>query len=166
MNKSIPRLALAGLFALTAGVASAASVNVSFHQSENFSDMPWTAWEREQVLKDLTAHFSKLGARLPKDAVLKVDVLDIDLAGRRHYSFRWATDLRILQGGADWPHMRIRYSLERDGKVIASGEELLKDMMYLDRASRYSSSDALRFEKQMLDDWFKEKLAPVAVAAR
>jgi hypothetical protein len=66
---------------------------------------------------------------------------------------------------ADWPMIQLRYSLVQNGAVIASGEERLRDMSYLDRRlyNRYSSGDPLRYEKQMIDEWFGKKIAPKRV---
>jgi hypothetical protein len=110
------------------------------------------------VLKDLTEHFQKLGKQLPPDENLAIEVLDIDLAGRIYPGMRSGRDIRILKGGADWPHMRLRYSLDAGGKVIDSGEADLSDMMYMQRLNRYSDGDTLRFEKQMIDAWFDKTI--------
>ena len=149
-------LATAAL-ALAACGAVQAEVSVTYVKPEQFSDMPYGVREREQVMKELTAHFASLGKRLPAGQTLKVEVLDVDLAGRL-YPRRWGPDdIRVLHGGADWPHMHLRYSLEQDGKVVRSGERDLANMMYQDRINRYPSDDPLRYEKQMMDDWFDQE---------
>ena len=64
-----------------------------------------------------------------------------------------------LTGGEseDGPQMHLRYTLESQGKVLQSGDERLTNLSYMDRVSSYSSSnDPLRYEKQMIDDWFKK----------
>jgi hypothetical protein len=158
METAFKSLVLAGLLALTAGAASA-GVTVAFSHPEKFLDMPFSPVDRERVLKDLSEHFTKLGARLPPGQDLRVEVLDLDLAGRLHPNFR-GQELRILNGGADWPHMQLRYTLEANGRVIASGEDNLSDMMYLNRINRYLDGDTLRYEKRMIDDWFTTRFAP------
>src|SRR5690349_10907447 len=100
MKTVIRSLAVGGLLALAAGAASA-DVTVNYVQPERFSDLPFTTWEREVVLKDLTGHFAKLGAQLPPGQNLRIDVLDIDLAGREHPG-RGGRDLRIVKQ-IDWP---------------------------------------------------------------
>jgi hypothetical protein len=156
MNTAIRHLALAGLFLAVAGSASAA-VTVTFSHPEKFSDLPFSPIEREQVLKDLGEHFASLSKKLPAGQDLKVEVLDVDLAGRIYPNIR-GRDLRIMRGGADWPHMRLRYTLEANGQVLRSGVDDLSDMAYQDRINRYSGGDPLRYEKQMIDDWFTEKI--------
>jgi hypothetical protein len=160
MKSLLPSLGLAGLVMLSAGGVSAGVVTVAFSQPGNYQDMPFSPIDREQVIKDLGGHFARLGKRLPQDQELRIEVLDVDLAGRIYPNFRGRDDLRILRGGADWPHMRVRYSLVSNGQVIASGEDQLSDMMYLGRISRYSDGDTLRYEKRMIDDWFTQKFAP------
>jgi len=165
MNPLLRRLALAGLLLLSAGAASA-GVTVSYDHPENFSDLPFTPWDREQVLKELTAHFDKLGKQLPPDQNLRIDVLDVDMAGREQPSHRNAHEIRILKGEADWPRIHLRYTLESGGTVIKSGDEQLSDMMYLSHLNRYPQGDMLQYEKQMIDDWFKKTIAPPQAARK
>ncbi|MFL6673864.1 MAG: DUF3016 domain-containing protein [Massilia sp.] len=159
MKPKIRQLALAGMFLLSAGAASAA-VKVVYVQPENFADIPFTTWERDDVLKELTRHFTKLGEALPPGQDLNIEVLDIDLAGRAHPGRGTARDIRILRGGADWPRMHLRYTLESNGNVIKRGDDQLSDMMYLDHISQYRDGDTLRYEKQMIDDWFEKNIGP------
>ena len=94
---------------------------------------------------------------MPPGEDLQVEVVDLDMAGRLIPNFRASQDLRVLRGGADWPHMKLRYTLSANGQVISSGEEQLSDMAYLDHINRYSDGDTLRYEKRMIDDWFNKK---------
>jgi hypothetical protein len=158
MNTTLKHLALAGLVLLSAGGASA-SVTTAFSHPQNFRDLPFATSDREQVLRDLADHFARLGKQLPPGQDLKVEVMDLDMAGYIRPNFRGRQDIRVLRGGADWPSMVVRYTLESNGKVIASGEDTLRDMDYLGRINRYSDGDMLRYEKRMIDDWFKAKFA-------
>lgn len=156
MNSVINKVALAGLVVLSAGGAAAA-VSVTFPHPETYQDLPFSPTDREAVLKQLGEHFAWLGKQLPAGRDLKVEVLDLDMAGRMHPHFRGGQDVRVLRGGADWPHMVVRYSLESNGRVIASGQDNLSDMNYLAHINRYADGDMLRYEKRMIDDWFKKK---------
>lgn len=157
MNKLVGRLAF-GLCALAAGSATAAAATVSFVEPEHFTDVPFSHVERERVLKELSGHFDKLAASLPTGQQLKVEVLDVDLAGITRPTMS-QPELRILNGGADWPKMRFRYTIEQGGQVLKSGEAKLSDMNYMHSINRYSSGTTLRYEKQMLDSWFREQVA-------
>lgn len=152
---AIRHLALAGLFLLSAGGAYAA-VTVNYIEPEHYGEVPLAGWEREEVLQDLEAHFEQLGKDLPPGQDMKVDVLDLKLAGRLRRGS--AREIRVLTGSADWPRMRIRYAIASGGKVIRSGESKLSDMSYLHRSNRYSAGERLRYEKRMIDEWFKNTI--------
>ena len=146
-------VATAAVLALEAGGAGAA-VTVTFPKSESYIDMPFSASDKDRVIKELQSHFDKLGAKLPPGQDLTVEVLDIDLAGRIEPQFRFGNDVRILKGRADWPVIQLRYRIESQGKVLRSGDARVDDKSYLDRFNRYSANESLRYEKRMLDDWF------------
>ncbi|MES3023383.1 MAG: DUF3016 domain-containing protein [Pseudomonadota bacterium] len=154
------RLGLAAALALAAGTAGA-GVNIRFANPDNYADLPHSASDRARVLEGLGEHFEKLGARLPAGQQLDVEVLDVDLAGRIDPYFSNQQDVRVMRNAADWPSMRLRYTLRSGEQVISSGEQDLRNMMYLNRTNRHDLSDGLRYEKQMIDEWFKEKIAPV-----
>ncbi|MBJ7312717.1 DUF3016 domain-containing protein [Rugamonas sp. CCM 8940] len=147
------------LWALLAGAGARAEVNVSYVQPEQFSDVPFSPLDRERVLKQLSEHFAKLGKQLPAGQTLKLEVLDVDLAGRM-YPRRGGDEIRVMNGGADWPRLHLRYTLEANGQVLRSGDEQLSNMMYQDRINRYGNDDPLRYEKQMLDEWFGKNFPP------
>lgn len=154
---SIVASVAAALWLLSAGSAAAA-VTVTFVDVDKYSDMPRNDGERQAILNGLETHFKTLAAGLPSGQDLKVEVLDLDLAGRIEPN-RTLYDIRILRGKTDWPRMKLRYTIEEQGKLIKSGEEDIADMMYMEHLNRYSKSDTIRFEKRMLDDWFKTIVA-------
>jgi hypothetical protein len=156
MNTLRKKMALAGLVLLSAGGASA-GVAVTFAHPEHYQDLPFAPTDRAAVLKELGEHFALLGKELAPGQDLQVEVMDLDMAGRIHPNFRGRQDIRILSGGADWPHMVLRYRLASNGRAIASGEDQLSDMNYLAHINRYADGDTLRYEKRMIDDWFKKK---------
>ena len=141
--------------ALLASSSAWAGVQVRFEQPDKYTDVPFASRDRDQVLEGLAEHFQLLGKSLRPGQELKIEVTDIDLAGREDMTRRGAFGIRVMDGRADWPRMRLRYTLEQNGRVIASGNANLSDMSYLQRIGRYSSTDALRYEKQMIDDWFR-----------
>jgi hypothetical protein len=164
MKPLMQKMALAGLFAL-AGSASAA-VTVTYVEPDKFTDVPFASWEREDTLKQLTEHFTWLGNSLPPGQDLRIEVLDVDLAGRAIPNARTGRDIRVLRGRADWPRMTLRFSLEQNGQVLKSGEAQLSDMTYLDHTTRYFDTEPLRYEKQMIDDWFEKTIGPLPRGGR
>lgn len=160
----ITRTTLAAAVALLACSAAWAEVSVTYVKPEDYLDVPRSEIERDRMLKDFSDYFAKLDKKLPAGQTLKIEVLDIDLAGRLYPRYN-GEDLRILKGGADWPRIHLRYTLEQDGKTLRSGDAELSDMSYQDRVPRHFDNDTLRYEKQMLDDWFSKSIVP-KVAAR
>jgi hypothetical protein len=155
MKKKTTRALIAGL-ALLASSAAWAGTEVHFSKPDQFTDVSFNPHEREDELKELSRHFEKLGALLPPGQNLKIDVTDVDLAGRENPSLRAAQDIRVMNGRVDWPRMRLHYVLEQNGKVISSGDAALSDMSYLSRINPYFSNEKLRYEKLMIDDWFAD----------
>lgn len=157
MHMRISKMAKTWLaaLALAAGSSAWAGVQVTFDNPDDYSDVPFSSRDREQVLAGLENHFTWLGKSLPPGQDLRIEITDVDLAGREDPARRGAFDVRVMTGRADWPRLRLRYTLEQHGKVIASGNAYLSDMSYLQHINRYSRNDALRYEKRMIDDWFK-----------
>lgn len=165
MKSIMYKVALASVFALTAGSAAAA-VTVTYVAPEKYADLPRIASDREVVLKDLSAHFAKLGRNLPPGQELRIDVLDLDLAGRLVPGILRGKDARILTNlGSDSPSVLLRYSLQQDNQVVYSGEVRLLDPNYLQHRPRYWDNEPLRYEKTMIDDWFERSFAQPSLQA-
>lgn len=155
MSKTV----LAALAALLVSSAALAQVSVTYVKPEEFTDVPRGEYDRERTLKDFSDYFATLDKKLPPGQTLKIEVLDIDLAGRL-YPRRSGDDIRVMTGGADWPRVHLRYTLEENGQVLRSGEEQLSNMNYQWSRTGYFDNDPMRYEKQMLDDWFKKTIVP------
>ena len=146
---------------LLAASGASAATTVSFAAPETYTDgnLGWSAVDQRLTLEGLKRVFHGLASQyLPRDAVLEVTVLNLDLAGRINPVRSGAGELRIMRGDT-WPSMKLRYVLRRNGRIIARGEDSLRAMNYLTRPSA-RSSEPLRFEKTMLADWFRTRLAP------
>ena len=151
-----PALMLACLAATAAAVAT--PVEVSFVNPPGFSDAGSTPWEREANLRGLAEHLQALGTRyLSADQTLKVQVLDVDLAGAMRPSARAGRDLRVVNGGADWPRINLRYTLQGGGQPGLSGEESVADLDYSHGFTAQRAARPLHYEEHMLDAWFKAR---------
>ncbi len=159
MNTMIRHALAAAAMLLVAGASHAADAEVYFTPVNQFADMPVEAAERSEVLIALSKHFDKLAAKLPAGQQLRVVVLDVDLAGRNWREHSGIRDLRVISNNTDWPQLKMTYSISENGKVIEEGQEYLKNMGFRTRANVYFTGDMLRYEKQMLDDWFKHRIA-------
>jgi hypothetical protein len=157
--KFLTLLALLTSVSATTPMVSNAAVMVTFTKADQYIDVPFAPSDREATLKTLKEHFEKLGSKLPSGQDLKIEVLEVDLAGRAEPSRMSGTnDLRVLRGGADWPMIQLRYSVETAGKPLKQGEARISDLNFLNHMNRYPSSESLRYEKAMLDDWFKKEI--------
>lgn len=159
------QLALLGACLLMAGSARA-GVIVNYVHPEEFSDLPRAPYQREQALDDFAAHFKDLGKALRPDQELSIDVLDIDLAGREQPNRFGSDEIRIMNGGADWPRMRLHYALSEHGKVVASGDAQLSDKGYAEHINGYPHDARWPYEMQMIDAWWRKTIVPLAQAGR
>lgn len=157
MNKLIQRGALAVVL-LAASVSASAMATVTFVNPEKMTDVPRFQSDREFMEASFVEHFNKLAARLPAGQDLKVEILDIDLAGDVFPKVA-IQDVRVYRGRGDWPHIHLRYSIEQDGKVLRSGDRELTDSSYMMSFNQYRD-ELYGHEKQLLDDWFRKEIAP------
>ena len=161
MHPCFSPLISAGLcFALASPAWAAGTVDVHFEKPAEFSDAGRGAFEREQTMKSLTDYLQSLGVLLPDGQALRLDVLDIDLAGElRPFPLHSSTEVRVLNGRADAPHITLRYTLQEGGRTVKAGDARIADLAYLFASPAVS----LRFgdlphEKRMLQQWFKDTL--------
>ena len=150
---------------VAAGLASAATVSVTFVQPEKFTDAGHSrgrATERDlaALREDLQQHLQRLADRkLAASDTLQVEVLDIDLAG--DFEFNRLTrfsDVRVVRDIAS-PRITLRYTGKLGDRVVSGAEEELSNMNFLWGHNRYSGGDRLRYEKPMLDRWFDKRFA-------
>jgi len=146
------------LLAALAVLPASAAITVSFRQPQNYIDVDRFD-ELDNVTYGLEQHLKALGERyLRPGQELKIEILDIDLAGERHLVRRPQRDIRVVRDlGIDSPSIDLHYSLEESGKVVASGQEHVADMRFMNRGNVYAPDDYLRYEKRMLDAWFKQR---------
>lgn len=162
MKKSF-NLAVVCLFLLSRSASAESNLSVVFVHPEDYSDASYSssfanAQDRADVQRDIEQHLQRLARRtLPPGDSLKIEVLDIDLAGRvEPFRFRIGSDVRVMRD-ISGPRMEIRYTLTRKDQATSSREERLSALHYLSSFNRYPSGDRLRYEKAMLDRWFVER---------
>lgn len=139
----------------SANLCHAASADISYVEPDRFTDAG-RGVEAERVRDALTRQFQALAAaRLPADQSLRVEVLDIDLAGDPNPWLRPASEIRVLKGRADWPRLHLRYTLARGEQVLSQGDTWLSDMDYLQSLPPLRHQDGLPYEQRMLDRWMR-----------
>lgn len=163
MNVNKPFIGAAALAALAAtvtAVQAAGRIEVEFVKPQEFADAGRSAIDRERVQASLSQFVQRrLAVRLPDGQTLRLEVTDIDLAGEL-YPARWAHELRVLRGGADWPRMTLNYTLLDGTRTVKSGEAKLSDPAYMFGTHGSAGHDSeLAYEKRMLQNWFDEHFA-------
>jgi hypothetical protein len=68
----------------------------------------------------------------------------------------------VLKGGADWPRIKLRYTLEAAGQAARGAEQNIADMAYLHRIAGSRAGESLHYEKRMLDEWFAAQFGAAA----
>ena len=160
--RSIALAACMTLAAVAAAAGAAGTVNVTFVDPDRFYDAGNSKHDEPANLQAIEQHFKDLGQRyLPDGQVLHVSVLDVDMAGYVKPLAGSARGVRITKN-ADWPRIKLRYSLEANGAPVKSAEETLADVNYgrHGQMNVYSDRDPLRFEKMMLERWFQVRFKP------
>ena len=112
-------------------------------------------WVRELALYLRGAAADKL----QPGETLEVELLDVDRAGDYE---PWhgpdADDIRITRHIYP-PSVVLRFRhQDASGRVLAEGERRLRDSGFMSRALTHRSTDPLRYEKQLLDDWLAREL--------
>lgn len=153
MDRRMAILALAGLFG-AAGPARA-DVTVAFADPGQFRDIDRAGGilRPGDAIAEISRYLRRQGRRLPPGQDLAIQILDFNLAGVIDPIRPEGHATRRL-GSATWPSARIRYILRDRGRVVLQAEERVADREYLGRALTSFASDPLRYEKNMLYDWF------------
>jgi len=136
-----------------------AAVTVTYGDPDRFTDAADRDNDPRNVMLSLERHLKQLGDRyLPAQSNLKIEVLDLDRAGRPYMNL--PTEIRIITGKADLPCIELRYTLETDNKALPSRRERVCDPDYLrPLEAPYDEHDPLAYEKRMLEQWFRQRFA-------
>jgi hypothetical protein len=155
-------LAAAGVVLAAAPDKPASAIEVTFVAAEKFTDAKDDYMDsdrgREAVLGELKQHLVTHGAKyLAKGERLQITVTDVDLAGDfepwRGINFQ---DIRIVKDIYP-PRVNLEFKLvDAEGKVISEGKRQLRDLGYL-MGMAMPTSDPLRFDKEMLNDWLRQE---------
>jgi hypothetical protein len=158
MRKTLFTLVAAFAGAVVLPAHAAGVVQVEFLPFERYSDAgrdPVDASRKQDVL---ARYLQTLGQQwLPDGQTLKIEVLDIDLAGSQRPGDGTITDRRKSIGLADTPHFEVQYALSQGSTVLTSGKEHLDDLNYLRHGADIVGDDPLKTEKRVLEAWFKQR---------
>ena len=145
-----------------------AEVEITWQDPEKFDDVRSPSASRvkfrERIFKELDKYFNELAEDLPNGQKLVMNVTNVDLAGNvLPASFaglgRSMSEVRVVKS-IYIPRMSFSYQLlSSDGEVLQEEEVKLKDMSFLNSHNRFFSSDTLRYEKNMIEEWFEDEFA-------
>jgi len=140
-------------------ISFAGSAEVRWSNVEKYSDVHEGDENKADFLKntlsELKRHFIKLENKLPEGYKLHVNVYDLDLAG----SVRFQTSRHIRVVGSQSPRILFKYQvLNSKNELVTQGTENLRDTNFKDNRSRRYPNQSLKYEKRLLDKWFKESI--------
>ena len=148
-----------GLIVVLASGAAHAAADVTFKNVDRYIDATFQHPRSDKNLREVQDGIRKLFSvladkYLPPGQSLEVEVTDIDLAGRIEPSFGDG-DIRIMQG-VSWPRLRFTYAVMEKGAVVGRGQADIHDSDYLNGFNTSASGDHLRYERELLSDWFRK----------
>ncbi len=142
---------------LGAALPSVAAINVSFDKSRKYADAGMSGDEAISNVRDLATYIAGIAKRdLPVDAEFNVEILDVDLAGDRRLVGRGVW-IRHMSGDADWPNLKVKFTLHVPGRPPMEGIDKISGENYLMHGESLSY-DPMRYEKLMIDQWFKYRI--------
>jgi hypothetical protein len=150
------------LFGAPHQAAAQPRVDVQFVEPQRFTDIyPTSRRGTDSELNGALDNLRKIfvetaGKSLKTGHELKIDVLDVNLAGDFPPSQSLSNEVRIMRN-IDWPSIKLRYTLKRDGKE-SQGEAVISDMSYLMSGSTCTGGGALCYERRMVERWFRREL--------
>lgn len=123
---------------------------------------------RHSVFKRIHSTFEDLIETLPQNYTMQLVVTNLDLAGDTRANGMMIgsglEDVRVMRQ-IDIPRISFSYEIKDASGELVSGESVdLKDMNYLQGASRINSSKPLFYEQRMLSKWFKREFKDVTLA--
>lgn len=142
--------------------ASAARVTVTYANPDDFSEVrqfgQQDRFNNTNYLEPLKAYLIKRATRmLPAGDRLEVTVTDIKLAGAyepwQNSNFRYVRFMKDIYP----PRMDLTFKLiDSNGQVLREGTRKLRNLGYLQSGvTRAASSDNLRYDKALIDNWLR-----------
>jgi len=156
---SLYRIMISSLLsaAFFVSAANAGDVEIKWTSPDDYQDIKESNFERksqfrEHLFESLDLHFAKLANDLPVGSTLKIEVIDLALAGDRRIG---PNEIRVISNHYP-PRIKLSYQLTTaDQQILASGEDNYRDMHFMASKSFYPPRERFLYEKVMLDKWFK-----------
>lgn len=170
--KTLLAIMAVSVLAVSTLAQAKADVEITWHEPENYTDIRAANESRtkfrERTIKQLQEYINELSESLPEGYKLMMTVKDLDLAGQvwpgSFVGLNSASDVRLIKR-IDIPRMTFDYRLlDPQGQTLKQEEEVkLKDMSFQDRHNPFFDSETLRYEKNMLREWFRDSFSEYQV---
>lgn len=168
---AVALLAVIGVPAFPADSAASAQVDarveVMYVNPESFTDVKEsqmaTERDRDSILALLKEFLVERAVKfVPEGQKLVVTISDVDMAGEfEPWRGPQFGDVRIVKEIYP-PRVNLAFKLtDASGSVLKEGEQKLRDMNFQMSATPSFSSDSLRYEKGMLDNWLRSEFPKV-----
>ena len=161
---------IVALLIVLVGVGSAPSadapsrISVVFVDPRRFTDVKDGAMRSPAggaaILGEIERFVRESGERyVPAGFSLEMRVTDVDLAGELE-PWRGPQFERVrFMRESSWPRIDFEFRLKNaEGRVVREGRRSLSDPSYLTRSQRVADG-RLRYEKELLTDWFRQEIA-------
>jgi hypothetical protein len=153
--------AISTLFAADVATTPAPRTEVIFSHPEKFADVrdSYNATDkgRDGILDQLRDYLvQRANYYIPEGQKLTVTVTDVDMAGDfEPWRGPQMSDVRVVKDIYP-PKIDLTYTVTGpSNQVIKEGKRQLRDLAFLMKASPVSRDDTLRYEKALIDDWFR-----------
>lgn len=164
--KTIARSATALLFG--GALLFGAKVEINYDEPQTFSDVEANGMYSEAVFKRFASTFEETVKSLaddflPKNAKLKMTVLDIDLAGEYEPSYYSGTEnVRVIEGIYP-PRLKFEYQVMHGDKVLAEGVAQTTDVTFMWNATNavYEPMEFV-YEKNLIEEWMRKNLKGIS----
>lgn len=154
------------MFAAAPAAATPASrVSITFVDPQKFTDLKRDSWSdySPDLAQQLQTFMQTTGEHyVPAGLHLAIKVTDVDLAGAfEPWHGAQFDDVRFVRAIYP-PRIQLEFTLtDRKGAVLSSGQRELTDLAFQMRTA-WPTDDYLRYEKDLLRDWFSSEFGRVA----
>ncbi|WP_158965756.1 DUF3016 domain-containing protein [Paraglaciecola sp. L3A3] len=158
MKKLNSILLLVSALFISFQASALAKVEVTWTNPDKYTDIKdsFDGYQttKEDAFYNIEKVLNRLAKKLPDGYLLKLDVSDLDLAGETH-----SRNIRVVRDMFP-PRMKFSYQLLDGGdNILLEKQENIRDTSFMNQVSLRYRNQAYGFEKQLIEDWFKDSFS-------